>query len=271
MASKCKWYDTVIRNFCFLLESIGADSVEERQIARRVLEGKALTDRQAASDFKTATDTAIAHVAQFEAFAAGDKDAEMYANGVRRLVESVLASPSVDGWTALQRHATHCRNLANTQDVGYLKLATTRLSEDAASVAVSSVSGLGSNKSSFGVDVDKAEAELTARHEKFIKAIEKSLKVQVEKWDPIREGLVLYLDPQNTDKFADSMAGGYTSKMENFLRPHGYMLVRSSTDQAIRFGHITVPLSRWYFIYVGTGEDPSTDVARKASDAAKGA
>ena len=87
---------------------------------------------------------------------------------------------------------------------------------------------------------------LTDSHEQFIHKLEQKLQIVVERWEPVSNGVYVYLDRVNT-RLALSKINNVHSAYE-FLASLGYVLLRRGTIEDIEFGSFGEQVSKWIFV-----------------------
>lgn len=85
-------------------------------------------------------------------------------------------------------------------------------------------------------------------HSKFIKGLEKEFDIDVVKYEPIRDGVFIYLDLDSTNKLNDVVANS-NSYIERIADEFGYLLLRKGAVPNIEYGNFGENLSCWMFVY----------------------
>lgn len=95
-------------------------------------------------------------------------------------------------------------------------------------------------------------------HSKFIQALEKNFDIKVKKYEPIRDGVFVYLDDPNTAKLSDvvSNSTSYITKIADEL---GYLLLRKGTPSDIQYGNFGEDASCWMFVYAPVTKEEKED------------
>ncbi len=250
------------------LSRMGADAMERKFIVRSIIESDAATF--SAKFPLMANNTAIRKMA--EAVSGGLKSGNelckhaartshpnlrQFIAGIAKVCESVRKDPSPIACDTLIKNHQHCKSLledlrTRRYDDRYTRMLANRLHEDLAKGAKDLVRKLGTTEpSEYGEFQDSTldpTGDLEADHESFVTGIEKALKCQVHHWEPWREGVVLFMDEDNTAKVMDQLRG-YNDVLEKVTHKLGYVLLRrGDTTSDIQFGSYGEPMSRWLFI-----------------------
>ena len=250
-----------------VLSQMGADAVERRAIVRAIMENSAasfarkfpiLSSQPTVRGLVEALHGGIKAGEDLYKHAARTSapNLRLYIAGIKQVCESVRENPTPAACSALIQNYKHCESLLSdlrtrNYDDRYTKVLAARLSEELAKGASDLIRQLGSTEpTEYGDFQDSTidpTGDLDADHEKFIGDLEKGLKCQVHHWEPWREGIVLFMDEDNTAKVLDQLRG-YNDVLEKITSKFGYIMLRRGDATDIQFGAYSSPMSRWMFI-----------------------
>lgn len=95
---------------------------------------------------------------------------------------------------------------------------------------------------------EKYVTEMQNRHEKFVKALEREFKCEADRWEPLCEGVIVYFDPENTEKVTKAVES-INAMVKNCLQEHDYILVRKGIIGDGPHSEFPKETSKWMFIY----------------------
>jgi hypothetical protein len=171
------------------------------------------------------------------------------------LRESFSARAGQHLWTVLNKHARHCeaiyRDLQKGAYVdGVAQMARERLQEDLARDAQELIQQIGKADSEPDPDLQTvdADADEELKHDDFVAKLESTFGISVHHWEPIREGVIVFLDEESTGKLLGQLRS-YNDHLTKLTADLGYILIRRGMQNDIRFGNFPRPLSRWVFVH----------------------
>lgn len=97
-------------------------------------------------------------------------------------------------------------------------------------------------------------------HSKFVKGLEKEFDLTVVKYEPIRDGVFVYLDRESAIKLSNTVANSNTY-INSIADEFGYLLLRKGSVPDVEYGSIGENLSCWMFVYA-----PVTDEKKVGGD-----
>lgn len=179
-----------------------------------------------------------------------------YMESVKLVEERFRERPNHRLWIALNRHAQYCESIlrdlrAGNYDDSYAALASDRLQEELVKDADDLVHQIGKLETDVDPDLRSdadLDDDLKEMHDKFIAAIEKQFKISVHHWEPVREGLIAFLDEENTESLLGQLRS-YNDVLQKITGEHGYTLLRRGASTDIVYGNFPKPLSKWIFIH----------------------
>lgn len=96
-------------------------------------------------------------------------------------------------------------------------------------------------------------------HRGFISKLEKEFKVSVDHWEPVREGVYVYLDGENTEILSSALSDG-NSYFETLVDSLGYILLKKGTIDT-NWGAYGPNFAKWLFVF-----SPATDIKDTEDD-----
>ena len=103
------------------------------------------------------------------------------------------------------------------------------------------------------------EEDSTHDHSKFIKQFEKEFELQVHRWEPLGDGVTIYLDQWNHDKMGGELPDLNTT-LERLADKQGYLMLRRGQQSDIDFGSFPEPTSRWLFVQCTQHDDRDSGI-----------
>jgi hypothetical protein len=176
-----------------------------------------------------------------------------FMESVKSLITRVKTQCSEQLWDSLHRQARYCTEFYDDLQSGqYMDsvagVVSERLEEDLAASAQDLVKQIGKINPNLDQDHTDLTQELEDNHDSFVKALEKSLKVEAHHWEPVREGLIVFFDEENTNELLDQLRS-YNDILQKITDEHGYILLRRGTMEDVASGGFPRSMSHWYFIY----------------------
>jgi hypothetical protein len=110
----------------------------------------------------------------------------------------------------------------------------------------------------YAPEFQSADPEEVIQHDKFVAALESKYDITIHRWEPVREGLIVYLDAENTVQLTTQMDGGHepsdqestpNDEFAQWCEEQGYLILRRGMPEDIEFGGFPVSTSRWVFVY----------------------
>ena len=96
------------------------------------------------------------------------------------------------------------------------------------------------------------------RHEKFVKALEKDFDITVHHFEPVNEGVFVFMDEESNNKLGDELSTN-VDLFDKLTDEHGYILIRRGTPEDIKWGSFPNGLAKWMFVYSPTDSENWTD------------
>lgn len=84
-------------------------------------------------------------------------------------------------------------------------------------------------------------------HADFVRKFEKKFGVKIERYESLSNGVILYLDPENTDRLNSKLTK--SSDFEEVIESLDYICTRRGQADDINFGSFSEKLSKWIFIH----------------------
>ena len=170
---------------------------------------------------------------------------------LNKLEARFKTSPSNGLWEVLKKHSEHASSLLDELQVGgfadHLSVVVLEvLQEDLAKDAEALLKQIA--KAKGGAEADEVSDEDIKVHDKFIKALEKEFEISVHHFEPINDGVFVFLDEENNDILLDKLKS-LESILNDITDKHGYLLLRKGTPDDIVWGSYPNGMAKWMFIY----------------------
>jgi len=125
------------------------------------------------------------------------------------------------------------------------RAACARLHEELAVDAEDQLKMIGKAKGGATHGGDTLGAELAKEHDTFVRALEKEFKFKAHHWEPVREGVMVFLDQEAVDALTRGLT--YNAVLQRITGELGYLMVQrgGAPDDLGGFGE---SLSKWMFI-----------------------
>lgn len=174
-----------------------------------------------------------------------------YMEALNKLEARFKTSPSNGLWEVLKKHSEHASSLLDELQVGgfadHLSVVVLEvLQEDLAKDAEALLKQIA--KAKGGAEADEVSDEDIKVHDKFIKALEKEFEISVHHFEPINDGVFVFLDEENNDILLDKLKS-LESILNDITDKHGYLLLRKGTPDDIVWGSYPNGMAKWMFIY----------------------
>ncbi len=168
--------------------------------------------------------------------------------------------PTMARWHILETHSQHCLNLLNEMQGGDFAdeialVALETLQEELAKDAEALVKKIG--KTNNNSSNDKVSSVDVHQHDKFIKTLEKAFKIVVHHFEPVNEGVFVYIDEENNDDLLRQLST-LEDRLDKITDQYGYVMLRKGTIDDIRWGSYPNGLAKWMFIKVDLTGEPAS-------------
>lgn len=187
---------------------------------------------------------------QAHAKRATTKPLREYLASLRKLEENFRGNPSRNLWRVLCRHAEHSQALIEELQGGEFaeQMALVNLEslqEELAKDAEAFMKMIG--KASGERENDEVDDEDIHDHDKFVKALQKDFDIEVHHFEPVNEGVFVFLDEENNDLLLAGLKS-LKDRLDKLTDKHGYLLIRKGTVDDIVWGSYPNGLAKWMFI-----------------------
>jgi hypothetical protein len=238
--------------WCPFVSELLSESAKDKVLSR-LLEGKetaGIDDSEAATRWVEQVQTVIGPIAKLEKHCVRTTQESLrkYINASAKLVENFKRHATRKLYNALLRRASYSGKLYEAVAAG------------------KNVNGLVEELLRIDDVVESTNSliEELVDHEKFVRKLESTFKISVQEFEPIREGVFVYLDQENTNKLEDALK---TAKdvFDTINDEMGYLLLRKGVKSDMEFGPFGESLTCWTFVYapVEDQKDDEGEVKKK--------
>lgn len=177
------------------------------------------------------------------------KSLQEYIESVAVLKNRFKETPSNNLWRILEKHVEHAIGLINELRNGeYAEeiavVAKEALQEDLAKDAEDLLKQIGKGAPSKNDEVSEEDVK---EHEKFVRSLEKDFDITVHHFEPVNEGIFVYIDEENNDELLRQLQT-LEDRLDKLNAKHGYLLVRKGTTDDILWGSYPNGMAKWMFI-----------------------
>jgi hypothetical protein len=173
-----------------------------------------------------------------------------YLEAVEVFKNEFRENPTLGKWNILENHAKHCITVLHEMQNGgsfaeeTALVAHESLQEEIAKDAEALVKQIGKSNTE---KTDKVSEEDVHEHDKFVKALERGFKIEVHHFEPVNEGVFIYMDEENNSEFSSQLKT-MTDRLDKITDKHGYLLLRQGTIDDIVWGSYPNGLAKWLFV-----------------------
>lgn len=162
------------------------------------------------------------------------KDITKWVSFCEKTISTFKVSPNKKLYDLIERQSNHSKTLLDAAKRGK---SVEGLSRELYSMLNKSMNSQGIRMIESLVD-----------HSKFVRELEKEFDVKAVRYEPIRDGVFIYFNREDTKKMNDVVAN-YNSYIQRIADAFGYLLLRKGSFSEIEYGSFGDDASCWMFVY----------------------
>jgi hypothetical protein len=174
-----------------------------------------------------------------------------YLQDIRNLIKKHIQNPTFGSWVILNEHCgRHIPRLFEDIQSGSYSSALVENIHESLQQKLSREANVGM----LTFARSKTFVESTTDHKGFIRSLEQEFSLEVHHWEPMADGVVVYLDQEAHDTISQAKTDS-TAILKRVTGKHGYLLLRHGDQNDIDFGTFPEATSRWLFVKFDRGEE----------------